>query len=58
MIHRGSLDYLIIIPSGVSCHWHITHRLFSPSVPRLPLFTRLSIPGALEMTLYLGRGGS
>lgn len=32
MIHSGSPDYLIIIPSGawdrLSCHWHITHRLF------------------------------
>lgn len=37
MIHSGSPDYLIIIPSGawdrLSCHWHITHRLFSSYIP-------------------------
>lgn len=39
MIHRGSLEYLIIIPSGawdrLSCRWCITHRLFSSYIPLL-----------------------
>ena len=52
----GSPAYLIIIPSGawdrLSCHWHITHRLFSSYVPcSLRLSILRSVPRALEMTL-------
>lgn len=61
MIHSGSLDYLIIIPSGawdrLSCHWHIIHRLFSSYIPcLLYLSVLLSVPRALEMTLCPERG--